>query len=56
MPDSAHIMIMTTLVTQRLKSLDAEKASHFSQPIQDAMAHEYASLLELQDWLANHFQ
>ena len=56
MPESAHVIIMITLVKQRLKSLDAENASHLPQPVQDAITHEYANLLELQDWLANHFQ
>jgi hypothetical protein len=56
MPDSAHVMIMSTLVKQRLEYLDAEDASHLAQPVQDAITHEYANLLELQDWLANHFQ
>lgn len=54
MLDSAHVTIMTTLVTQRIKALDEQNTSHLSQAIQDAVSHDYVNLIELRDWLANH--
>ena len=54
MLDSAHITIMTTLATQRINAIDAENTSHLPQSIQDAVSHEYANLIELREWLANH--
>ena len=54
MLDSAHTTIVTTLVNQRINAIDAENTSHLPQAIQDAVTHEYASLIELREWLANH--
>lgn len=54
MLDSAHVTIINTLVTQRLNAIDAENTSHLPQSIQDAVSHEYANLIELREWLANH--
>lgn len=54
MLDSAHVTIMTTLATQRIKALDEQNTSHLPQAIQDAVSHEYVNLIELRDWLANH--
>jgi len=54
MLDSAHVTIITTLVTQRINAIDAENTSHLPQAIQDAVTHEYANLIELREWLANH--
>lgn len=54
MLESAHLTMMTTLVSRRLDAIDAEDTSHLSQSIQDAVTHEYANLIELREWLANH--
>ena len=54
MLDSAHVTIITTLVSQRLDAIDAENTSHLPQSIQDAVTHECANLIELREWLANH--
>lgn len=54
MLDSAHVTITTTLVIQRLDAIDAEDTSHLPQFVQDAVSHEYANLIELREWLANH--
>ena len=54
MLDSAHITIITTLVTQRINDIDAQNTSHLPRSIQDAVTHEYANLLELREAVANH--
>lgn len=54
MLESAQLTIMATLVSQRLDAIDAENTSHLPQSIQDAVTHEYANLIDLREWLANH--
>jgi hypothetical protein len=54
MPDSAHVTLLATLVSQRMKAIDDLNTAHLPQPIQDAVTHEHANLIELLDWLANH--
>lgn len=54
MLDSAHVTIITTLVTQRIDAIDAENTSRLPQSIQDAVSHEYVNLIELREALANH--
>ena len=54
MLDSAHVTIVTTLVTQRINAIDVENTSHLPQSVQDAVSHEYVNLIELREALANH--
>jgi len=54
MLDSAHITIITTLVTQRINDIDAQNTSNLPRPVQDAVIHEYANLIELREIVANH--